>query len=534
MPDTIYLIASGDLRPAANRQCWAAQHQAEQAIMKAIRREGRTIVRAHPYDEERQHGFIDSQKYGNQVFRQIPPGAPLVVCEAVWQYSHHVLPGLVGHGGPILTVANWSGTWPGLVGMLNLNGCLTKAGVSYSTLWSEDFTDEPFLRGLRQWLAGRAVVHDTSHAHPLEEFKLPADAADAGRELAAEVRRNRAIMGVFDEGCMGMYNAIVPDECMMPMGVFKERLSQSSLYAAMRTVPDGEAQAVRQWLSAKGMTFCTGTNPETDLTEDQILGQCKMYIAALRIADDFGCDVIGIQYQQGLKDLAPASDLAEGLLNNADRPPVTAANNCRVLYEGRPLPHFNEVDECAGLDALVTNRVWTRLGFDPETTLHDIRYGELFGGEFVWVFEISGSVPPQHLVGGYAGAVSERQPPMYFRLGGGTIKGVSKPGEIVWSRIYVEGGKLHADIGRGRAIELPREENERRWQITTPQWPVMHAVLYGVSRDQLMAKHKANHIQVAYGPDARGAGRALAAKAAMLREMGIPVTVCGTEHGLEA
>ena len=46
-----------------------------------------------------------------------------------------------------------------------------------------------------------------------------------------------------------------------------------------------------------------------------------MYIAALRIADDFGCDVIGIQYQQGLKDLAPASDLAEGLLNNVDRPP---------------------------------------------------------------------------------------------------------------------------------------------------------------------------------------------------------------------
>jgi hypothetical protein len=58
-----------------------------------------------------------------------------------------------------------------------------------------------------------------------------------------------------------------------------------------------------------------------------------MYIAALRIADDFGCDTIGIQYQQGLKDLAPASDLAEGLLNNVDRPPVRARGNGRVLYE---------------------------------------------------------------------------------------------------------------------------------------------------------------------------------------------------------
>jgi L-fucose isomerase-like protein len=141
-------------------------------------------------------------------------------------------------------------------------------------------------------------------------------------------------------------------------------------------------------------------------------------------------------------------------------------------------------------------------------------------------------VPPKHLIGEYAGAVSERQPPMYFRLGGGTIKGISKPGEIVWSRIYVEGGGLHADIGRAKVVELPMEETERRWRITTPQWPVMHAVMYGVSRDQLMAKHKANHIQVAYGPDAEGANRALAAKAAMFREMGMQVNICGTEHGL--
>jgi hypothetical protein len=190
------------------------------------------------------------------------------------------------------------------------------------------------------------------------------------------------------------------------------------------------------------------------------------------------------------------------------------------------------VDECAGLDGLVTNRVWNELGFSPETTLHDVRYGEEYKGEFVWVFEISGSVPPAHLIGGYAGAVSERQPPMYFRLGGGGIKGISKPGEIVWSRIFVEDGKLQADIGRAKVVELPKEETERRWAITTPQWPIMHAVLYGVSRDQLMARHKSNHVQVAYAPNAEGAKLALAAKAAMFREMGIAVSVCGTETGL--
>jgi L-fucose isomerase-like protein len=304
----------------------------------------------------------------------------------------------------------------------------------------------------------------------------------------------------------------------------------------MQKTSDEEAQAVRRWLDKKGMKFKVGKNPETDLTNEQILGQCKMYISALRIAGDFGCDVIGIQYQQGLKDLSPASDLVEGLLNNVDRPPVTARGNGRILFDGKALPHFNEVDECAGLDALVTNRIWSALGFDPETTLHDVRYGEDYKvkgkKQFVWLFEISGAVPPKHLIGEYKGAVSERQPPMYFPNGGGTINGLCKPGEIVWSRIYVDNGKMKADIGRGAAIELPKEENERRWNATTPVWPMMQAITYGVSRDQFMAKHKANHIQVAYAPDAKGANFALAAKAAMFREMGIAVNICGTKTGL--
>ena len=252
-----------------------------------------------------------------------------------------------------------------------------------------------------------------------------------------------------------------------------------------------------------------------------------MYIAALRIADEFGCAAIGIQYQQGLKDLTPASDLAEGLLNNSDRPPVKAADS-RGLYENQPLPHFNEVDECAGLDALITNRVWNALNLPPETTLHDLRFGEQYAIDFVWVFEISGAVPPAHHINGYAGSVSERQPPMYFRLGGGSLKGVSKPGEIVWSRVFVDHGRLKADLGRAKVIELPLAETERRWQATTPQWPIMHAVLYGVSRDQMMARHKANHIQVAYAYDNDSANQALAVKAAFFREAGYPGSTSST------
>jgi L-fucose isomerase-like protein len=531
MSEPVILIASGDLRLPANQKCWPAQEWVEAAVTAAIRGAGRDVKRGHPFQPAKGHGFIDSQKYGMQVFRDIPRSAPLIVVEAVWQYSHHVLHGLFTHQGPILTVANWSGEWPGLVGMLNLNGSLTKAGVRYETLWSKDFTDPFFLSGLKRWLNGEQIGHDASHVQALAKFRLPEPEEKLAREISETFQRDKAILGVFDEGCMGMYNAIIPDELLHRTGVFKERLSQSALFAEMRRTPDAEARAVREWLDQNGMRFVTGTNPETELMDDQILEQCKMYIAALRIADEFGCDAIGIQYQQGLKDLTPASDLAEGLLNNVQRPPVLSRHG-HEIYAGRALPHFNEVDECAGLDALITNRIWTRLGFDPETTLHDIRYGEEYNGEFVWVFEISGAAPPRHFIDGYRGTVSERQPPMYFRLGGGTVKGISKPGEIVWSRIYVDHGRLKADVGRAAVRELPREETERRWRSTTPQWPIMHAVTYGITRDQMMARHKSNHIQVAYAPSADAANRAMAAKAAAFRNLGMDVGICGTGNGL--
>jgi hypothetical protein len=526
-----YLMSNGDLRLSANQKCWPEQAKMEATLTRALKAEGWSVVRAHPYDKAKQHGFIDSQKMGMEVFRRLDAKAPLIVAECVWQYSHHLLHGLFTHRGPILTVANWSGTWPGLVGMLNLNGSMTKAGIAYSTLWSEDFTDGYFRHGLRQWLSQGQVTHDQSHVRDLTLLKLPAADEELGREAARRFKQHKAILGVFDEGCMGMFNAIVPDELLHPTGVFKERLSQSTLYAAMQRVSAREARGVLDWLQRKGMRFQWGNEPETELTEAQTLDQCKMYVAAVRLADEFGCDAIGIQYQQGLKDLSPASDLVEGLLNNIDRPPVKCLQTGRVLFEGEAVPHFNEVDECAGLDGLVTYRLWRELGFAPENTLHDLRWGQHFKGDgvndYVWVFLISGAVPPAHLVGGYRGASSERQPSMYFRLGGGTVKGVSRPGHIVWSRVFVMNGKLHCDLGVAEAVKLPPKETERRWRETTPQWPIMHAVLEGVSRDQMMARHKSNHIQVVYAPNRKQAHRACRIKAAMLAGLGLEVHLCG-------
>lgn len=532
MTRDICLVASGDSRLPANQVCWPAQEQLEARVVAAFAELGYRIVRGHPVDPVKRHGFLDGQAMGIEVFRRIDPDMPLVVAEAVWQFTSHVLPGLTKHRGPILTLANWSGRWPGLVGLLNLNGSLTKAGIPYSTVWSENFADEFARAALREWVAHGRVTHDTSHVRRYDGHIWPYQAAVAshGASLGADLRRQQAVLGVFDEGCMGMYNAIVPDHLFHAAGLFKERLSQSALYAAMLRVSESTARRHLTWLRDRGVTFSLGVDPDTELTEAQVLEGLKIYDAAVRMAAEYGCSAIGIQYQLGLKDVCASSDLAEGLLNNSDRPPVYGHDNS-ILFEGLAVPHFNEADECAGIDALITNRVWTSQRLDPSTTLHDVRWGEHYTGngldEFVWLFEISGAAPASHFVGGYSGASAERQPPMYFPRGGATLKGISRSGEIVWSRIYIEDDLLHMDLGRGGAVALPREETERRWAATTSQWPVMHAVLYGVTRNQFMAKHKANHIQVAYVPDLARARHAVEMKAAMASEMGIRVNLCG-------
>ncbi len=530
---TVLLVANGDLRLSANQNCWEEQDKMEQTLSKVVASLGGKLKRAHPYKPEEQHGFIASQREGMDVFAKIDRKAPLIVAEAVWQYSHHLLHGLLSHQGPILTVANWSGTWPGLVGMLNLNGSLTKAGVKYSTLWSEDFSsDKAFQKKLKQWLETGEVKHPTKHVKKYKSKAAPAKAKKIAATIAKDLDKNKAIMGVFDEFCMGMYNAAIPDELLFRTGVFKEQLSQSALYAEMQTVTAKEAEAVFTWIKQKGFRFHFGRNGATALTKAQVLEQCKMYIAACRIGDRFGCDAIGIQYQQGLKDLCPASDLVEGMLNSSDRPPVKNDRG-EVILKGEPFPHFNEVDECCGLDALLTKRLHAALKQPVETTLHDLRWGDWDRSgttdDYVWVFLISGSAPVEHHIGGWKGSHGYRQPAMYFPKGGSTLHGIAKPGEIVWSRVFIEDGKLKMDLGRAKVVELPEEETRRRLEETTPQWPIMHAVTYGVSRDQMMARHKANHINVAYANSAKEADQCLYAKAELAKQLGMEVSLCGTD-----
>ncbi|MEK6398690.1 MAG: fucose isomerase, partial [Terriglobus sp.] len=90
-----------------------------------------------------------------------------------------------------------------------------------------------------------------------------------------------------------------------------------------------------------------------------------------------------------------------------------------------------------------------------------------------------------------------------------------------------EDGAMHVDIGLAKVTTLPADETEARWNEVTKQWPMVSVVTEGVGRDGFMARHRANHVSIAYTGSRDEALKALATKAAMCSALGITVHLCG-------
>ncbi len=546
-PREAVMIANGDERRAANLSGWPGQKAMEEQLAQAFAKEGWKLTRAHAFDRALGHGFIESQAQGDAVFDRIPPDAPLVVAEAVWQYSNMVAYRLWEHKGPILIASNFDGSAPGLVGALGLESCLTKhkygpGQKGHSMLWSsEGFADKASVAALKSWLKTGRIKYDTSHARPFAGVELGKykAAAERGKELAKALKARRARIGIFDPLCMGMVNAALDEEVFVGTGVSLRRLNQSDLFAEMQKVPRERALGYIRQLEDWGMKVDRGDDFTKFVTDDQLAEQGQMYEALVGYAHREGLSCVGIPYQLGLAKLCAASDLPEAMLNSSQRPAVSVDG--KALFAGEPVMCANEGDMGCAIDQVMSKMILQSLGVPPETTQHDVRWGERYTGPyagtkvpidaFIWVFELSGNTPAEHVRGGWGGVTAVRQPHMYFMKGGASTKAVCKAGELVWSRVYLNQGVLSMDLGRGGAVDLPDEETQRRWKATDIAWPIQHAILYGVSRDGLMAKHKSNHITIHYAPDADTANRAMFAKAAMAREMGMKVYVCG-RYGL--
>ncbi len=507
----------GDYRGTPNELARPHVEQATQQLEAALRKVG-----CEPYRIE---GFIT--RPDEAIEKLGPIDDPLIGVCVHWFYGPHTTDGVAGKDNPLLLVSNFSGTWPGLVGLLNTAACLESIGRPFSRIWTdaEDWTSDPsLLARLDQWCTTGRI------AYPADALReLPADAPhpavtpEAQRvadEVFGQIRRRRVLALMLGDTSMGMINGYFGPRLLHPIGFTEHKVDQAWLLDRGAQVGPKRIEDAYRFVCDRGVTFHYRAPGAEDFDEHATREQLRDYLAVLDLVREFRADCLGWQYQLGLLTLRPPSDFAEGLFNSV----------CRPESDGDTIATATEADQGNLVPMELMKRLLKARGLHQGVMFHDVRWGDVHEGRFVWVLLNSGSCGAyafNHNPDSLEGVHSYRQPAGYFPVPGGTFAGESLPGEVTWARCWVQstsdgGGVqevLWMDIGLGEVVKLPEAKREAWWNGTTRQWPLMTADL-GVSRDAIMAHYMSNHIAVAYG---NIAGELIA----LCRRLGLRVRVWG-------
>ena len=450
---------------------------ATEQLFAALRKLGR-----EPYLVE---GYLT--KPNESIAKLGPIDDPAIGVFVHWAYATHTVDGVAGKDSPLLLASNFSGTWPGLVALLNTAASLEIASRDASRIWTDaaDWTaDKRFMERLDAWCAAGKIVYDGSAIQDCGVLK----SSDAADRVLAEIRRKRILALMLGDTSMGMINGYFGPARLYPIGFAEHKVDQAWLVDRARGISAQRVEDAFRFVVDRGVTFHWGE----DFTEESTREQLRGYLAVLDLIEEFGADCVGWQYQLGLLNVLPPSDFAEGLLNSHARP---EANGHAVITA-------TEADQGNLVPMELMKRLLEAKGEPGAVVFHDVRWGAEHDGRFLWVLLNSGSCSAyafNHDLASLRGVHSYRQPAGYFPIAGGTFAGASLPGPITWARAWVDrAGALVLDVGRGESVALPESVRERWWRGTTRQWPFMAADL-GCPPEAIMAHYMSNHIAVAYG-----------------------------------
>ncbi len=482
MKQRIALFWPGDGREKPNEAALPSITAATRQMEAALAKLGRSSYRVEGFLTKPHHAL---EKLG-------PVRDPLIGICVHWFYGPHTTEGVVGRDEPLLLASNFSGEWPGLVGLLNTGACLESLGRKFSRVWTDagDWTkDEAFMARLAEWCDTGAVAYGEEEV--CYDVPVAPQAAAAGARVAQGLRERRALLLMLGDTSMGMINGYFGPRLLNPHGFSEHKVDQAWIVHRGRAIADARLDAALAFVKANGVTFHWREKGAGDFTEDATREQLRDYLTVLDLVDEYRADCVGWQYQLGLLPLRPPSDLPEGLLNSA----------CRPESNGDTIVCATEADQGNAVPMEILKRLLKAKGLHQAVMFHDVRWGGEHEGRFVWVLLNSGSCGAyafNHDPGTLRGAHSWRQDPLYFPVPGGTFAGESLPGPITWARAYLKDGALWMDVGRGEVVRLPQRKRDAWWEGTNRRWPFMAAHL-GISRDTLMAHYLSNHIAVAYG-----------------------------------
>lgn len=482
MAEKIGLFWPGDYRPIPNETALPNIEEATQQLEKALKKLGRDSYRIEGY-LTKPHESIE--KLG-------PVDGPLIGVCVHWFYGPHTTDGVVGKDNPLLLASNFSGQWPGLVGLLNTGACLESVNRKFSRAWTsnEDWTtDDAFMTHLDEWCQKGATSYpETELEH---NVSVSSDAETLAGKVAQGIRDRRVLALMLGDTSMGMINGYLGPRLLNPIGFTEHKVDQAWIIDRGKRIDAKRIDDAYAFVKNAGIEFHYGAPGAEDFDAAATKEQLRDYLAVLDLIHEFKADCLGWQYQLGLIPLRPPSDFAEGLFNST----------CRPESNGDTVATATEADQGNLVPQEMMKRLLKAKGLHQSVAFHDVRWGGEHEGRFVWVLLNSGSAGAyafNHNPDTLEGVHSYRQPAQYFPNPGGTFAGESLPGEITWSRAYIKDNKLWMDIGQGEVVKLPPEKRDEWWEGTTREWPFMAAYL-GITRETLMAHYMSNHIAVAYG-----------------------------------
>jgi L-fucose isomerase-like protein len=482
MSSRVALFWPGDARSKPNELALSNVEEATRQLERAFARLGRTTYRVP--------GFLT--KPHEAIERLGPIDDPAVGVCVHWLYGPHTTEGVVGKDNPLLLASNFSGQWPGLVGLLNTGACLESLNRPFSRIWTDKPTftdDESFMARLDEWCASGRI------AYPEDDVALhapiAADAAARARRVAQSFRDRRALLLMLGDTSMGMINGYFGPRLLGRYGFAEHKVDQAWIIDRGKRIDGKRINDAFRFVRDKGVTFHWGEAGAEDFTEESTREQLRDYLAVLDLIGEYKADCLGWQYQLGLIPLRPPSDFAEGLFNSA----------CRPESSGSPIACATEADQGNAVPMEMMKRLLVDKGLHEAVMFHDVRWGAEHEGRFLWVLLNSGSCGAyamNHDSATLRGVHSYRQPSLYFPIPGGTFAGESLPGKMTWARAYIKRDELWMDVGKGEVVKLPPKTRDAWWEGTTRQWPFMAADM-GIGRDTLMAHYLSNHVAVAYG-----------------------------------
>jgi L-fucose isomerase-like protein len=482
MKKRIALFYPGDARALPNELAMPSVTETTSQLEAALRRLGH-----EPYRIE---GFITKPHEAIEKLSGVDD--PLIGVCVHWLYGPHTTDGVVGKDTPLLLASNFSGRWPGLVGLLNTGACLESLDRKFSRVWTDatDWSrDDEFMSRLDEWCERGSVTYSEDEIS--YDAPVSPEAARRARAVAEEIRRRRVLLLMLGDTSMGMINGYFGPRLLNRHGFTEHKIDQAWIVDRGRGIDERRIDEAFAFVNAKGVTFHYGGAGAEDFDERATREQLRDYLVVLDMIDEYKADCLGWQYQLGLIPLRPPSDFAEGLFNST----------CRPESNGDTVACATEADQGNAVPMEMMKRLLKAKGLHQAVMFHDVRWGAKHDGRFLWVLLNSGSCGAyafNHAPDTLAGVHSYRQPSAYFPTPGGTFAGESLAGEMTWARAYIKQGALWMDIGRGEVVKLPAEVRDAWWEGTTRQWPFMAADLR-ISQQTLMAHYLSNHVAVAYG-----------------------------------